>query len=443
MRLRNIDLNFLTHDTLYATHGLHSFAAKCPPQLAQWAIERFTEPGHTVLDPMAGSGTALAEARLLGRHGLGMDIDPLGRLLSEVKSTPIEPQRLRKAIEELLQNVDADFTRLAQCDPLRLDPEVAKRCQLPEIESRDYWFLPEVSRSLALIKYHICTASLDEDLRKFFVVAFSSLILARTSVANARDIVHSRHHYFKHEKPPDVQAKFRQRLHAMEKMMAEFWQQCQNGAGHKVRTRIIGHDARKIPRRRESVDLVVTSPPYCNALDYVRAHALAIGWLQDVFGVTQTEYSLSGRQYIGTERGVRQATSQQGSAGCHPSADIRAAKRLVKQLQETDQKMACIVQKYFDDVWQVFGEMGRVLKTGRHLVVVVCPSHIRKVEIPTHKVFKAMTDKMILADGNRLKQVACLERTISERRRLLPYMQQEFGQRMQAEYVLVYQKVVP
>ena len=63
------DLNFTNHDTLYATHGLHPFAAKCPPQIARWAIEKYSEIGDVVLDPMAGSGTTLVEAKLLGRCG--------------------------------------------------------------------------------------------------------------------------------------------------------------------------------------------------------------------------------------------------------------------------------------------------------------------------------------------------------------------------------------
>ncbi|MGH9752352.1 MAG: DNA methyltransferase [Blastocatellia bacterium] len=71
------DLNFDSHNTLYATHGLHAYAAKCPPPLVNYAIHYYSSPGETVLDPMAGSGTTLVEARLMGRHARGYDIDPL------------------------------------------------------------------------------------------------------------------------------------------------------------------------------------------------------------------------------------------------------------------------------------------------------------------------------------------------------------------------------
>lgn len=49
------DLDFSPAGHIYATHGLHAFAARCPPPLVDWAIRRFTSPGDVVLDPMVGS----------------------------------------------------------------------------------------------------------------------------------------------------------------------------------------------------------------------------------------------------------------------------------------------------------------------------------------------------------------------------------------------------
>ncbi|MEV6694894.1 DNA methyltransferase [Micromonospora sp. NPDC051196] len=53
-----------------------SHPGKMLPHLAAHAISSYTAPGDLVFDPMCGSGTTLVEAMHLGRHGLGIDIEP-------------------------------------------------------------------------------------------------------------------------------------------------------------------------------------------------------------------------------------------------------------------------------------------------------------------------------------------------------------------------------
>src|SRR5438270_10291393 len=74
--LLHTDLTFKGQKTTYATHNLHAFAAKFPPQLPRLFINELTHAGECVLDPMAGSGTTLVEALLTGRRGIGSDMDP-------------------------------------------------------------------------------------------------------------------------------------------------------------------------------------------------------------------------------------------------------------------------------------------------------------------------------------------------------------------------------
>jgi DNA modification methylase len=81
------DLDFGSSDSGYASHAIHPFAAKFPPQIPRLFIEELTESGDSVLDPMAGSGTAIVEALLLRREAFGFDIDPLAVRLCTVKTT--------------------------------------------------------------------------------------------------------------------------------------------------------------------------------------------------------------------------------------------------------------------------------------------------------------------------------------------------------------------
>lgn len=53
-----------------------SHPSKMLPHLAAHAITSYTAPGDLVFDPMCGSGTTLVEAIHLGRHAIGIDIEP-------------------------------------------------------------------------------------------------------------------------------------------------------------------------------------------------------------------------------------------------------------------------------------------------------------------------------------------------------------------------------
>jgi hypothetical protein len=188
-------LNFSGQNTLRATHGLHAYAAKCPPQLVKYAVRHFSKRGEIVLDPMMGSGTTLVESTLMGRSAVGYDIDPLARLIAEVKCSQLEDDDIVRYQQKLA-------VHLANVGDLNGSTGDGANSSAG---SRQFgrWFSPNVASDLAKLASAIAELAAPLPIRKFFWVAFSSLILARTSVANARDIIHSRHHRFEHTEEPN------------------------------------------------------------------------------------------------------------------------------------------------------------------------------------------------------------------------------------------------
>jgi DNA modification methylase len=421
----SIDLDFDGHNTLYATHGLHSYAAKCPPQLVRYGIENFSSPGESILDPMVGSGTTVVEARLRGRNAIGYDIDSLACLIAKVKARKIDDKPIGDATELVLKHANNDIDALKKVNVSR---ELLARATPPNFYNIDYWFSPDVKHALAVLLYHINQTQMSQDVREFLWVAFSSIILTKVSVANARDIIHSRHHYLEHKNVPDVIDKFEARIRKMRRQMEEYQHYCKQIPPTSII--VEKGDARQLPLENETIDLVFTSPPYATALDYPRAHFLAVAWLQQALGITLEEYKSQGATYIGSERGGHQETIRSDNL----ISDIRLARSIIDKIEEIDRKKAKLIQRYYNDMYLTLKEIYRVLKPNRNAVIVICPSHIRKIEVPTHRVFTEICNKIGLRLTNEIT------RTINKKRRVLPYLQKAFGDRMNTEYVLIYQK---
>jgi hypothetical protein len=76
------------------THDFYKYPARFSPSFVRAAIETFTRPGDLVLDPHVGGGTAVVEARALGREAVGIDINPIAEFVARVKSTVYSPAEL-------------------------------------------------------------------------------------------------------------------------------------------------------------------------------------------------------------------------------------------------------------------------------------------------------------------------------------------------------------
>ncbi len=408
-------LDFTASGHLYATHGLHAFAARLPPPLARWAIESFTDRGDYVLDVMCGSGTTMVESLLTGRHAWGVDIDPLARLISLAKATPITSS----AIVALADEIEGMLSDTVIDDSWR-----------PALPRLSYWFRDDVSADLARLKSIIINTTTENSaLRSMAWVVFSSLIVARTSVANARDLVHSRHHYREWHENPRALDRFIRQLRRAARLMKEL-ESLLPPDGNTV-VRLVGDDARELTVADGSVDLTFFSPPYVSALDYPRAHAFAVAWLSDVLGVGVDQYRADARRYIGTDRAALAEAS--AAQPLPPATGWTSVDDAVGQLS-LDPEKAWTVYRYFRDMAAVLSESARVTRPGGHVVIVVCPSNIRRVRIDTHDVFAEIAP---LVSHGCLEVEDTYARTIHDGRRVMPYIEQSFGERMRTEYVLV------
>ncbi len=81
-------------------HPMCSYLAMFPPRIPHYFIQRFTRRGNRVLDPFSGRGTTPTQACVEGRVGIASDLNPLAYILSLAK---VDPPKKREALARLTE----------------------------------------------------------------------------------------------------------------------------------------------------------------------------------------------------------------------------------------------------------------------------------------------------------------------------------------------------
>ena len=366
-RLLEADLEFHGADGKFATHGWHPFPAKFPPQLPQFFIERLSERGQTVLDPMSGSGTTLVEAQRLGRRAIGCDIDPLARMIAAAKLTPLGPVDALKTGRAVLERARKDYW--TNRDGLK--GHLPERFDAKTRDFLDYWF-PE-DRQLELMALLRQIEGIEgRSMQRFLKVVFSSTIIAKSGgVSLARDLAHTRPHRVLDKTTPSAFVAFEKRLKA--NAAPGF------AAPGETKAEILAASASDTGLAPGSVDLIVTSPPYANnAIDYMRAHKFSLVW----FGWLLDDLKDIRKTYLGHD------ALAMGSSIPLPDR----CETTVAALAQRDERKALVLRRYFCEMSGVLGEMHRVLRAGGSAVVVVGTSTLRGMDVETHRALAAIAE---------------------------------------------------
>jgi hypothetical protein len=378
--------------TIYEALGrepVHPFPARMAPGIALQAMPE-DSVGRRVLDPMMGSGTVLAMARARGHRGFGFDLDPLAVLISKVWTTANDPDEVREASKKALASAKNLFADISDEAAYPRDADEETR------EFVSYWFDPQARRQLAALSTYIDRVSQDTT-RNALWCAYSRLIITKQAGASlARDLAHSRPHRCYTEAP----------LKPFEKFPASVERVLNNTISLKAADRgpaptIHLGDARKLPVESESIDLVVTSPPYLNAIDYVRCSKFSLVWMGESVGGLRRVRANS----VGAEAGRSTATDDP------QITRVMEAMKLKPKLAPTQER---ILGRYIDDMRDAVKEVGRVLTGSGKAVYVVGENTVRGTYIRNSTVVCE------LAESAGLKLNSRSTRTLPANRRYMP-----------------------
>jgi SAM-dependent methyltransferase len=387
---------------------VHPFPARMAPELAIRELHR-QHCSLRVLDPMAGSGTVLREAIRNGHQAVGLDCDPLAVLMARVWTTPID--------DDLIERAAADVMNIASGLGTVHLPWIDDDAETTHLIR--YWFARRQRTALRRLAYALAVATYRRrrpyrnavDVLK---LALSRIIVTKDAGASlGRDVSHSRPHRVQDSSDYDVLVGFQKSVAYIRRVL----QDDPPAFGASVEF----GDARHLPLEDDSIDLVLTSPPYLNAIDYIRGHKLALVWL----GYNVTELRNIRAEAIGAERA--------------PNADLEDAVDEIRRAIIDDDTITArhgkMVSRYAADVDALMSEVYRVLRPGGRAVLVVGNSCLRGKFIRNSEGVKAA--------GRRAGLELDREDTrhLPERRRYLPLAKTEdpsLGKRMRTETVLTF-----
>lgn len=277
---------------------IHPFPARMAAGIALEALATGKAKRRlVVLDPMSGSGTVLAVARAEGHRAVGVDMDPLAVLLAKVWVQPVAKRAVVREAALVLESARKRFNKvpLARAYPVGCDEATKAFIR--------YWFDDYARKQLAALAWHIRRVS-DENVRNVLWCGFSRLIITKSAGASlAMDLSHSRPHKSFDRAPVKPFNKF---IVAVETVVAN----CPNKSIGPIGpvARVTEGDARSLVIRSNSVDLVLTSPPYLNAIDYMRCSKFSLVWM----GYTTEQLKI----IRGTSVGAESALSAPDQALC-------------------------------------------------------------------------------------------------------------------------------
>jgi len=373
---RETQFSFSGEDTSYLTHSLHPYPAKFPPQLPKKILEDYAIKGQTVLDPFCGSGTTLIEARIFGANAIGVDVNGLSVLLSEVKATPLTEQQF-SIVQAFILKIEKVISKWKS--------ENRPQIKIKEIEGQEHWFQNNVSEEITFLLNEISKQT-DNDIQNFLKIVLSSIIVRVSNqdsdtrfAAIEKNVINGY-----------TLEVFCKKAKEYNSRMAEFSELVH----YSTELQVYNADSRNLDFIKDnSIDIIITSPPYANTYDYYLYHKFRMRWLD--LDVKFAQYN---------EIGSRREYSS------------------LKEKKE----------KWNEDLIKCFAEMQRVLKPNHFAFIVIGDSVIKKELIKIEKEISDFAPKI----GFKVNEI--LSSDLSKHSRIF---NPSYAQKGKKEHLIILEKI--
>ncbi|MEQ5225970.1 DNA methyltransferase [Proteus cibi] len=373
------------------THYIHSYPAKLIKHIPIFFLNSkilLPESNSLVLDPFCGSGTVLLESLLASHCAIGCDANPLARLIARVKTTKLDTKELVKIKESIMMK--------------------AKRFRkviIPNVVNIEHWFSESSIKQLSQLYRainEICIGKEKE--REFFLSTFSSIV-KKVSYADPNLSVPVRINPEKYINS-DIKERLLDKLLELEyiNVIDYFSNQADKNISRisllepvyneNVTAKIISIDARAITKSLDnnaelmesnSVDFILTSPPYAGAQKYIRSSSLSLGWLGLCEDKNLRDYE---KLNIGREHYSKSEYIEPIRFGLADIDDF------FDEIEKENPLRAHINSNYLKEMESAISEMYRVLKKGKYCVIVIGNNEVCGRKFETQKYIRLLAERL-------------------------------------------------
>jgi hypothetical protein len=375
----NGEANKLSPDDRPA-HDWYRFVLSFPPHLVRHYLGKFRiKPGHVVLDPFCGTGTTLVECKKLGIASVGVEANPMAYFATQVKThwSPDPDGLLRHAqrVAELVRrqlesdgiedDIDLPLFSRSKHSP----PEPATLTKLPS-EKQELLLSDSISplplhKTLVLLQ--ILNNHDDARYRNHELLALArALVYSISNLQFGPEVGIG---------PPKPDAPVVSAWLASVHVIASDLRELQTLKG--TASQVILADSRRIAEilKADSVDAVITSPPYPNEKDYTRTtrlESVLLGFLRDKADLRALKRGL----VRSNTRGVYKGDDDDRWVANHPEIHRLAEsieRRRIKlgKTSGFERQYHRVTKLYFGGMARHLAELRNALRPGAYLAYVV------------------------------------------------------------------------
>jgi tRNA G10 N-methylase Trm11 len=360
------------------THFIHSYPAKLLQQIPYFFLNNtiFSKEDDLVVDPFCGTGTVLLESSISNRNAIGIDVNPLASLISKTKTAKIEILDLKNELE----NIKKEFTNYKQSKI---------KYYIPKISNIRHWYSPKAIKKLSAIK-NIISGINNKEVKEFYQVVFS-LCCKKFSYSDPRVSVPVRINKDKFPEGHSLHTAAVKNLKFINKndIFQFFIEQADKNINRLIsfqnitmlntnKVKVYNTDIKTIDDsliENNSVQLILTSPPYVSAQKYIRASSLSLQWLE----LNESTVPELNKQSVGREEFPKVEYSK-----LHLTGFYNIDKVLTK-IYEKNQLRSYITYVYIEEMQKSFNKFYNILKEDGYFIMVIGNNTIAGYEFMTHK----------------------------------------------------------